>query len=316
MATIKRRYVLFADLRGSTALYETLGNAQATTVVTQVIRTLARWVPNSGGQLVKTLGDGLMAVFPSAISAVSGAAQMQDELERQSRQAVGASDSEPSRMRLQVAVTAGEVVEVGGDCFGDAVNVAARLLDHAGDNESLITREVFDELAWEVQSRFRHLDKVHLRGRVEPVEVFLLTPKGADTAATHLESRVQMSEPQGLQLIWQDRPHVYERDRMPVILGRSATSTMKVDDVRVSRSHARIDLMGGALQITDLSINGTFVRFAGDDEVLSLRRGACTLHGSGDIGLGGSPNDPRVATVQFSILASIDTRPMRLIETR
>jgi adenylate cyclase len=125
-----------------------------------------------------------------------------------------------------------------------------------------------------------------------------------------------MSEPQGLQLIWQDRPHVYERDRMPVILGRSATSTMKVDDVRVSRSHARIDLMGGALQITDLSINGTFVRFAGDDEVLSLRRGACTLHGSGDIGLGGSPNDPRVATVQFSILASIDTRPMRLIETR
>jgi adenylate cyclase len=40
---------------------------------------------------------------------------------------------------LQVALAHGEVVEMSGDCFGDAVNVAARLLDHAGDNETLIT---------------------------------------------------------------------------------------------------------------------------------------------------------------------------------
>ncbi|OYT88390.1 MAG: adenylate/guanylate cyclase domain-containing protein [Burkholderiales bacterium PBB6] len=312
MATIKRRYVLFADLRGSTALYEHLGNAQATTVVTQVIRTLARWVPSSGGQLVKTLGDGLMAVFPSALTAVSGAAQMQEELDRQSV-ANADSGNDTRRMHLQIAITAGEVVEVGGDCFGDAVNVAARLLDHAGDGESLISRNVFDELPWEIQSRFRHLDKVRLRGRIETVEVFLLTPKGADTAATELESRVDAIEPAGLQLVWQDRAFQWERHRLPVIIGRNVTAAMRVDDPRVSRTHARIDMTGGALQVTDLSINGTFVRFAGDDEILSLRRGACTLHGSGDLGLGGSPNDPRVATLHFDVLAGSDTRPMRLL---
>lgn len=71
--------------------------------------------------------------------------------------------------------------------------------------------------------------------------------------------------------------------------------------------------MGGALQITDLSINGTYVRFAGDDEVLSLRRGTCTLHGSGELGLGGSPNDPSVPSLRFNVLASIETRPMNFL---
>lgn len=314
MATIKRRIVLFADLRGSTALYESLGNAQATTIITQAITGLARRVPAAGGQLVKTLGDGLMAVFPSAVAAVAAAVQMQDELAKQAERALNTpATSEISALQLQIAIAAGEVVEVGGDCFGDAVNVAARLLDHAGDHETLVTREVFDELTWEVRSRFRSLDKVHVRGRAEPVEVHLLARRGADTAATLLETRVEAAEPQGLQLVWRETPHVYPKERWPLLLGRGSQSTLKIDDARVSRSHARIDLMGGALQVTDLSINGTYVRFAGDDEVLSLRRGSCTLHGSGEIGLGGSPNDPGVPMLRFVVLASIETRPMNLL---
>lgn len=312
MATIKRRIVLFADLRGSTALYESLGNAQATTIITQAITGLARRVPAAGGQLVKTLGDGLMAVFPGAVAAVAAAVQMQEELARQAERAVATPQAEVSALQLQIAVAAGEVVEVGGDCFGDAVNVAARLLDHAGDNETLVTREVFDELTWENRSRFRSLDKVHVRGRAEPVEVHLLARRGADTAATLLETRSESAEPQGMQLVWKERAHVYPRERWPLLLGRGSQATLKIDDARVSRTHARIDLMGGAAQVTDLSINGTYVRFAGDDEILSLRRGSCTLHGSGELGLGGSPNDPSVPVIRFVVLASIETRPMNL----
>jgi adenylate cyclase len=44
------------------------------------------------------------------------------------------------------------------------------------------------------------------------------------------------------------------------------------------------------------------VRFANDDEVLSLRRGSCTLHGSGEIGLGSSPDDPAAAVLHFDVL--------------
>jgi len=305
MATIKRRIVLFADLRGSTALYETLGNAQATTLVTRSITALARRVPAVGGQLVKTLGDGLMAVFPHVRSAVMAAIEMHEALSQDAAWAPtghGTANDMAARLQLQVAVAAGEVVEVGGDCFGDAVNVAARLLDHAGDNETLITREVFDDLPWEARTRFRHLDKVHLRGRAEPVDVYLLAGRGADTAVTQLESRVSMTEPSGLRLVWDEQLFQFDRSQLPVIVGRGTSCSVKVENNRVSRSHVRIDLMGGSLQLTDLSINGTFVRFAGDEEVISLRRGACTLHGSGDIGLGGSPSNPKTPVLSFTVL--------------
>jgi predicted component of type VI protein secretion system len=69
----------------------------------------------------------------------------------------------------------------------------------------------------------------------------------------------------------------------------------------VSRSHARVDWHAGSFQLTDLSYNGTYVQF-NDGEIVSLRRGSCTLHGSGSIGLGGSPVDPLAAVVGFEVL--------------
>jgi class 3 adenylate cyclase len=77
-------------------------------------------------------------------------------------------------LRLQVALARGEVVEMAGDCFGDAVNVAARLLDHAGDNETLVTAGVLADLPASQRARFRSLDWMHLRGRAEPVQVHVL----------------------------------------------------------------------------------------------------------------------------------------------
>lgn len=312
MATIKRRAVLFADLRGSTALYESIGNAQATTVVTQTIAALAQRVPAMGGQVIKTLGDGLMAVFAVPSMAITTAMQMHDLLETNA----AAPQAAPvmARMRLQIAVALGEVVEVNSDCFGDAVNVAARLLDHAGDNETLITREVHDDLAFDTRSMFRSLDRVHLRGRAEPVEVFMMArTRGSEGTATLMETRFDLTEPEGLQLVWHDTAYRFSRSDLPLMIGRGSTCGLQIDEARVSRTHARIDWMGGALQVSDLSINGTYVRFFGDDEVLSLRRGACTLHGSGEVGLGGSPNEVGVPVLRFHVMSSMDdTVPMRL----
>jgi len=111
-----------------------------------------------------------------------------------------------------------------------------------------------------------------------------------------------MTEPSGLRLVWDEQLFQFDRSQLPVIVGRGTSCSVKVENNRVSRSHVRIDLMGGSLQLTDLSINGTFVRFAGDEEVISLRRGACTLHGSGDIGLGGSPSNPKTPVLSFTVL--------------
>ena len=312
MTQIVERTVLFADLRGSTSMYETLGNTDATAVVTQSVALLARIVINHGGRVVKTLGDGLMAMFTAPDSAVTAADDMHESLERIGAPGDGglAAHARAVPLKLQVGLAHGEVIEMSGDVFGDAVNVAARLIDHAGDNETLVTSNVLEGLGEVEQARFRSLDRMQLRGRVEPVHVYLLeaTRRFGDTAATAFgDFAAPTAEPEGIRLVWLDQSRVYAGASLPLILGRSPQATYIIDDTRVSRSHARIVWHGGTFQLTDLSYNGTYVRFDHDPEVIGLRRGSCTLHGSGVIGLGAPPVDAASPSVRFEILKFADT---------
>jgi class 3 adenylate cyclase len=319
MTRISDRTVLFADLRGSTALYETLGNAEATSVVTHCVNALAAPVNGNSGHVVKTLGDGLMAVFDAPTPAVQASMQMHDLLDGMvSRGSERGASSGLRALRLQVGLARGEVVEMAGDCFGDAVNVAARLLDHAGDNETLVTVDVLQGLTLEVRSRFRSLDKLVLRGRAEPVQVHVMGGRrgiNSEMAVTQFGDVGDLREPDGLRLMWGGQQLVFASAQMPVVLGRSPQAAFCVDDSRVSRSHARVDWHSGSFQLADLSYNGTYVRFY-DGEIVSLRRGACTLHGSGSIGLGGSPSDPASACVSFDVLRFADTQPLPLVTPR
>jgi adenylate cyclase len=315
MTRIVERTVLFADLRGSTSMYETLGNADASAVVTQSIALLARIVGNHGGRLVKTLGDGLMAMFTAPEAAVAASDDMHESLERIGAPGDGglAAHARAVPLKLQVGLARGEVVELSGDVFGDAVNVAARLIDHAGDNETLVTANVFEGLGDDTQSRFRSLDRMQLRGKVEPVHVYLLEAarRFGDTAATAFGEFAASSappEPEGIRLVWLDQSRIYAGTSLPLVLGRSPQATYIIDDTRVSRSHARVVWHGGTFQLTDLSYNGTYVRFDHDPEVIVLRRGSCTLHGSGTIGLGAPPVDAASPSVRFEILKFADTQ--------
>ena len=317
MTRISDRTVLFADLRGSTALFETLGNAEATSVVTHCINALGAPVKGHGGNVIKTLGDGLMAVFADATAALNSAAQMHEVLDSiVSRGQERGASSGLRALRLQVAMARGEVVEMAGDCFGDAVNIAARLVDHAGDNETLVTAEVLHGLEPDLRGRFRSLDRLVLRGRVEPVHVHVMGGKRFnDQAVTQFGDMASVLEPDGLRLVWVDMNRLFANAQMPVVLGRSPQATFCVDDSRVSRSHARVDWHGGSFQLSDLSYNGTYVRFS-EGEIVSLRRGSCTLHGSGSIGLGSSPTDPNSACVSFEVMRFADTQPQFGLDPR
>ena len=272
-----------------------------------------------GGHVVKTLGDGLMSVFDDPAAAVQASMHMHEVLEGMvSRGNERGASLGLRALRLQVALARGEVVEMSGDCFGDAVNVAARLLDHAGDNETLLTAEVTTGLSLEIRSRLRNLDRLALRGRAETVQVHVLGGRrgqGDSVAVTQFGDVGSVSEPDGLRMVWGGLHRVFASQQVPVVLGRSPQASFCVDDSRVSRSHARVDWHSGSFQLSDLSYNGTYVRF-NDGEIVSLRRGSCTLHGSGTIGLGGTPTDPGSACVSFDVLRFADTQPQVPLELR
>ncbi|MET0312169.1 MAG: adenylate/guanylate cyclase domain-containing protein, partial [Burkholderiaceae bacterium] len=116
--------VVFADLTGSTGVFEALGNAKATEAITRLTNWIGQVCEAHGGRVVKTLGDGVLAVFPDGPGAVDAVIELQRNHQKR------IINWPPSlRMRLQVGVACGEIVEVDGDCYGDAVNVASRLSD-------------------------------------------------------------------------------------------------------------------------------------------------------------------------------------------
>ncbi|MEY2839951.1 MAG: hypothetical protein RJB60_2250 [Pseudomonadota bacterium] len=309
MSTTRQSAVMFADLRGSTALYLRLGNNEAATVVTHSLAMLGQIIARNGGVVVKTLGDGLMAVFNDPERAVESAAGLHDSLERIAPVPDGLP-ANTAALKLKVSLAWGEIVEVDGDCFGDAVNVAARLLDLAGDNETLTTGPLVRNLPNEQQERFRSLDRLHLRGRAEPVAVLRMeSVRFGDTVSTLQMPSPSTDLPDGIRLHWQKQERIFSALSMPAVMGRSPQAHVCVGDSRVSRSHARIEGHSGHFYLSDLSYNGSYVQFDRDAKVLSLRRSTCTLHGSGIITLGSPPHDPDAPRIGFEVLNFSDTQP-------
>lgn len=292
--------IVFADIAGSTALYEVLGNERAAEAVTLVVGAMARSIEQGGGRVVKTLGDGVLAVFTEATRVSSAMAALM----RAHQQHMQDWPSEMS-LEVRVGVAGGEVVEVDGDCYGDAVNLAARLCERARPGEVWLSASAVQTPAED--ARFVRLGTLAIRGKSEPIVVYGLEWRQdedpeAQTILTHLPSTFgpPPTEPAQLQVHWGGEGRAYGAQDMPLQLGRAPQSQLFVNDPRVSREHARIEWGGGAFSLVDLSRFGTWLRFDGQEPLL-LRRDSCRLHGSGQIALGVSFADPSAPVLRFEV---------------
>ena len=156
--------VLFTDLVESTALRQSLGDDRADEVRREHDQLVRDVTNESGGTVVKSLGDGFMLVFGAAAGAVGAAVALQRAVERFSRRAPGA-------VRIRVGASAGDVVWEGDDCFGTPVVEASRLCD-AADAGQILVSDVVRVLAGSRGShRFRTCGTLELRGLVEPLGV-------------------------------------------------------------------------------------------------------------------------------------------------
>jgi adenylate cyclase len=295
--------VVFADLTGSTGVFEVLGNAEATRVVTEATQFISEVCGAHGGRTVKTLGDGVLALFPDGAGAVEAMVELQRSHARRIQR-----QPDRLRMHMQVGAACGDIVEVDGDCYGDAVNVASRLSDLSGPEEIWATDSVIHQLSSPPDGvRFRSLGPISIRGKAEPRVVFRVVWQEEAlsemmTMPADLSQMLRSGEPRPgqIELTWLDLSRSFPSPAMPIHLGRVEDADFTVSDQRVSRLHARIDWRNGNFVLTDLSSYGTWVRFAGQTE-LPLRRGECALHGSGEIALGASFDDFTVPMISFKV---------------
>ncbi len=296
--------VVFADLTGSTGVFESLGNAKATQAITRLTQWIGKVCTASGGQVIKYLGDGVLVVFTNNLSAIEAAC----ELQRVHRDRI-ATWPEPLKMRLQVGMARGDVVEQGGDCFGDAVNVASRLSDLCGPEQILATDVVAQSIPPDSLVRFRRLGPMNIRGRHEPCvvhqiewqadvqsETFTVPASLSMLAAARVKTD---AVPESISLSWLNVQTDFPATELPIFIGRDEMGQFVIQDPRVSRRHAKLDWRGGQFYLEDVSSYGTWVKFTGTADVIALRRQECVLLLDGEIALGAPFEDFTVPTVAF-----------------
>jgi len=293
--------VVFADLVGSTGIFERLGDETAGRFVTQLTTALSKTFEQHNGRVVKLLGDGIFTVFQAEGDAVAACIAIQTRLEEKPVYAGGSGNP----VQMQMGVESGEVVEIEGDCYGDAVNSAARLADLAGAEQILTTSRVRDALPAELREQLRSLGPMYLRGKQEVTEVFRVEwDVRRDTEATVM----------GVSLFKPDRESVLEISAgshtlrvqpqgEKLTIGRSATASLTMNDGRVSRVHATVGWRGGHFVLEDASSFGTWVYFGNQSEPVVLRRTECYLVGQGQIALGCEREAEAAPVVQFNVRA-------------
>lgn len=295
--------VVFADISGSASLYETLGNERATEVVTQVTHWIGGTTEAHHGRIVKYLGDGVLAIFGDAASAVAAAAAMlRGHQERVSRW------PHPLYMGIRVGVASGEVVDVEGDCYGDAVNVASRLCERAGPAEIWATEAAVLLSGAAPSVWYRKLGMMEIRGKAEMLMLYQVEwreneePDSLTMQATLASHFAPVDSILGqIQFSWHGIDRSFASTDVPVQIGRSTDARLCINDPRVSRLHARIDWHNSGFVLTDMSSFGTWVRFDGSDVPVQLRRDACILHGIGEMALGGAFANSSAPIIKFHV---------------
>ena len=281
--------ILYADICDSVRLYEKVGDAEAHRLAENCMQLLCDITRRHGGTVIRTQGDGIMSTFPAAASACDAGREMQD-----------AHVTGP--VFVKVGFNHGAVIPNAGDVYGDAVNLAARVIGLARAGEILTTQETVQHLKPEQRMWARMLDRTEVKGKSEPVNIYSLV-NAADTQATTISGvaspgqRVERSK--ALALEYRGRTLSLEGLASPLYIGRAAQCQLVIESRYASRTHAFIESKRDSFILTDQSTNGTYLRSL-EGESMYLKRESVRLLGSGVISLGIRPEADEENLIGYS----------------
>jgi class 3 adenylate cyclase/pimeloyl-ACP methyl ester carboxylesterase len=165
--------ILFTDIESSTSLTSNLGDAAAQQIVRAHNEVVREAIQASAGSEVKHTGDGIMASFPLASSAIEAALAIQRGVASHN------GDHPAEAFRVRVGLNAGEPVAEDSDLFGTAVQLAARVCAQA-DAGSVLVTDVVRQLAAGKGFLFADTGEVALKGFEDPVRLYAVrVPHGA-----------------------------------------------------------------------------------------------------------------------------------------
>jgi class 3 adenylate cyclase len=292
MSSISRNLaILFADVSGSTTLYEKLGDRAALKAVETVVDLLKRTVIAYRGHVVKTIGDEVMAAFPDADTALQAASDMQTRV-------TALDPFGETRLAIRIGFHLGAVLEENGDYFGDAVNTAARMAGVAKGGQIITTGATVHALSPLLRESTREVAALSVKGKQFEVEVCEVLWQTGDDVTMLASKGAQASTEAVLRLTHGISEILMDASLPAVQIGRDAHHQIPIADKMASRLHGRIERRGDKFYYADLSTNGTYVMLDGDVETV-LRRDQVMLRGRGTLSFGHSATEPGAELVTF-----------------
>ena len=299
MSETRALTILFADVSGSTKLFELRGDVEARTIIARVLEALTGIAGNHGGKVIKTIGDEIMCTFPGALNGVLAAIDMQ---KRVSHDAIFVKDN----IGIRIGMHHGDTLVEADDVYGDAVNTAARMASTAKREQIVTTASSVRGMTNVGSIKTRQLGAVRVAGKIDPIEIVDVIWQEDLSNVTTVQRAIRLDDIAGagvakLTLRFKGRVMELSPSSPPFTLGRDPNSSLIIDAEWVSRNHASIEYKRGYYMIGDRSTNGTFVRL-GEDEELRLHRDEIHLRKAGTISLGqaGAINTENVLYYQCS----------------
>ncbi len=287
--------VMFADISGSSALFERLGNKEAMHTVERCLKRMSRSIEGYRGKTLQIIGDELLARFDSAEDACQAAIDMQQRI----------ADLPPvsgHKLNIRIGIHAGTVNEVEGKISGEVVTNTARIAGISRSTQILGSSTLVEELA-------KH--NIHT-AKLAP-ELGSITENGARIQLYYIEWPAHGIFPESLGpksillagtrlcLRYRGKTHILDESNPVLTLGRDLNNNLIIEDRKASRQHARIEKRENGCYLIDSSSNGSFVSINGRQEIM-LRKHELQLEGSGRICFGSSGNDPAADGAEFEFM--------------
>ncbi|MFZ5755269.1 MAG: adenylate/guanylate cyclase domain-containing protein [Pseudomonadota bacterium] len=288
--------VMFADVSGSTRLYETLGDKDAKAAIGATVDLMSELTTRHGGTVIKTIGDEVMSRFPTADAGIQAACGIQEALEDRAPLRNG------SKVAVRIGVHWGPALLENGDVFGDAVNIAARMAGIAKARQIITTEETVRKLNADLAGKARVFDRTQVKGKQTEIVIHEVVWEEQEDVTritavrTAVASDTTATRPLMVRCGNTEKP--VANDGLAFVLGRADTCNLVVPSTLASRQHARIEFRRGKYILIDQSTNGTWVRMQ-DGKDVYLRREELPLWGKGLISLGEEVRADNPAAIHF-----------------
>ncbi len=289
--------IVFADVVGSTQLYDEFGDTKASETVAACLDIMKDATYQFNGTVIKTIGDEVMSTFRSVDEAMGASVMMQKRISASGKKEDGIPVS------IRIGCHFGPVVQEQNDIFGAAVHTANRMTSQAKARQIVISGFTVEQMSPETRKQTRQIDVATVRGRLDEVALYELIwqPEEATNMLPTIEWESKARKATKLVLHFRDATVEVSDQRKSVNIGRAEDNDLVIKGNLISRIHAKVEMRRGKFMLVDQSTNGTFLQNVQGKEKF-VRRDSTELSDEGTIGLGRAEQPGSALAIYFKTL--------------